>query len=80
MWLNRFQEHLRELLVEANHPGIARIETHYVGKEGALPNLKIIGTDGVEISLLVTRTSAAGDKTADGQERITTKADLAQIE
>lgn len=74
MWVQRFKDYLHEQLVAANHPGIARIETYEAGGQS---NLKVVGTDGVEISLLITRSAAPGGEKYDGEEHIVTKSDLA---
>lgn len=73
MWRARFQHFLREQLVAAGHPGIAGVEIHHIGE---LPNLKVVGTDGIEISLMITRVAAPDGERYDGEERVVTKSEL----
>jgi hypothetical protein len=61
MRVQRFQAYFRGLLEGAPDAGIAEIEEYEVGGNEGRPNLRVRGTDGVTVDLVIVGMAPTGD-------------------
>jgi hypothetical protein len=68
---DRFVDHVRDLLANSGHPGIADVGSYTI--DSGLQDIEITCTDNRVIRLNITRTSPPGGDAYDQPERIVTK-------